>query len=219
MLTSQEFNALTFSSAMYREAEKHRGSIGGRVYRGTCHTLSAFMEDLFAEFLDILLGDKIDMVLVDVSMMIGRTHCRPDIVLIQGKEILGIFDCKTSLGWHRDGVKTMAMHYASLRQDIDKCDGKVEINGVHDDVNGSYSVPKDVVWDIFINSVWGQGKTGTVLSQINDWNACGEYGRTRIHWIKYQDYDGKKWVINEDAFEKILGRISESTSKYLPTHA
>lgn len=202
------------------EEKKHRGNIyNGVVFRGTGYTMSAQTEDLFAVYMKEILADKAYVILVDVSMTIGKKCCRPDIVIVghpnDDWEIIGILDVKTSLGWVRDKVHPMAKKYSDLLSRIVKNKNKVYINGVGGEaggvsLDGWYPVAENVNWDVFVRDVWGNGAGVSVLDQIEEWNNDEELSsHTKIWWGRcwFPQKENLPEKVNSSVFNEIANRV------------
>jgi hypothetical protein len=214
----------SFLKVFNKEESSHRGEVSSGVYRGTGYVMSSFLEDLFAVYLKKELGETAYAILVDVSMTIGKTHCRPDIAIVEQNEdsraLIGFLDCKTSLGWNRNGVRSMAEKYCSLRQEIIGNDCKVRIGGIGQEADGTcldgdYSVRENFAWDVFIKDVWGKGSELSVMEQINAWNEEADTSLyTKILWGHYlpPSKASAEYQINEDIFAQIAKRIFDRSS-------
>jgi len=197
-----KYTATKFAAELKKKSDQSKGQLTKKTYRHTAYIVAPFMEDLFAKYLEKLLGKEVDRILIDVSMTIGSKQHKPDIVLIRGNEIIGFFDCKTSVGYHRDEVKEMAEKYAGALQAVRKHESIVKIAGQE------YSVSNDAVWDILINDIWGSGSKKTVKEQVDEWNNCKNRQFTRIWWVKNRPVTkGAEVEFNENVFNDILQRL------------
>lgn len=205
--------------------EQLRMPLSKKIARGHSYIMSPFMEDLFAQFLEKMLGDRVDFILVDTAINLNGKTVRPDIILIKNHTIIGFFDCKVSL-WNRGGVAEMATTYMGYLHEIRKCGGKVKVTTILSDepwptddviddkeLQNEYLVADSACWDVVVAHVWGKSNGIKVMNQINIWNDDSSHAETRIwHMMEHIDKKeaGKKKkrkIYNQNVLVEIRERV------------
>jgi hypothetical protein len=86
----------------------HEGDGGYNIIRGMAHTVSGYLEDVFALYMAQKIDNKDFQYLVDKLLSIrfsknGRaTTFKPDLTILNDNVVTHYYDLKTNLGWNRD---------------------------------------------------------------------------------------------------------------------
>lgn len=95
--------------AAYEKAHNlYEGDAGFNIKRGMAHSISGYVEDLFAVYMAKIFNKKHFQYLVDkvISIRLNQDEkaksFKPDLMVIDEKVITHYFDLKTNLGWNRE---------------------------------------------------------------------------------------------------------------------
>jgi len=86
----------------------HEGDGGYNIIRGMAHTVSGYLEDVFALYMAQKIDNKNFQYLVDKVLSIrfsknGKaTTFKPDLTILNDSVVTHYYDLKTNLGWNRD---------------------------------------------------------------------------------------------------------------------
>ena len=120
-MTNQEF--VDRINKEYQKANNLSGGNGGyNILRGTAHSVSGYMEDIFALYMANRINNNSIQYLVDklISIRFGEkgrsTTFKPDLAILENSELKEYFDLKTNLGWNRDLEKYLTKKNELIRK-------------------------------------------------------------------------------------------------------
>lgn len=183
------------------EAENLMEGDGGyKIKRGMAHVTSGYVEDLFALFLAINIGNKELQFFVDKVTSI-RFHenekaksFKPDVSIINENTLTHYFDLKTNMGWNRDFVAYLEQknHF------IDTLRGKKAwIHHSKDNVQ-TINIDENLIYNMVVVFGWNINQ-----SQLRDnLEIANKYPNIKVHILFTQKENGQ-YGINEEAFNEI----------------
>ncbi len=200
-MTNQEF--IDKINERYKLAKDLiEGNGGYDISRGTAHSVSGYMEDLFALYVAQKIGSKSNKYLVDklISIKFSKnekaTTFKPDLTIIKENTLSQYFDLKTNLGWNRDLEKYL-IKKDRLIQKIKGRKGWIHFNKENiQEIQFSNSLKYKIVifngWNIRKNKLQKNIEIADKLENVEIF--------ILNNWLQAT----KQLIIDNNAFEKLL---------------
>ncbi len=196
---------------MYREAnELIEGRDDFNIKRGMAHTMSGYLEDLFALFIAKKVNRKDLLFYVDKVFSIRfnklekAKSLKPDLMILENNILTHYFDLKSNLGWNRDARK----YLEEKNRLVEKLRGKEAwIRDKIDKTTQQITISNDLTYHMVV--VFG----GNISKKIMDANI--EFAET-LEFVKIDILHQKRRVeahsaINYTAFENIYQSLGITT--------
>lgn len=193
-----------------KKLEKHRnnthnlieGDGGFNIKRGMGHTMSGYVEDLFALFIAQKINSKKKQFLVDkvtsVRFKEGEKakSFKPDLSIIDEKIMTHYFDLKTNMGWNREFE-----YYLKQKDDFVKnlhskaawiTDSKTDVQKI--------TISKNLIYQMVV--VYGWNINQEILKK--NLNLAKDFKNLQVHILFHKNHENDLFEINDLAFTNIF---------------
>jgi hypothetical protein len=172
------------------------------IKRGMGHTMSGYVEDLFALFIAQKINSKKKQFLVDkvtsIRFKAGEKakSFKPDLSIIDSETMTHYFDLKTNLGWNRefeeylkqkdDFVKRLRGKVAWIRH------SKTEVQDI--------TISKNLIYQMVV--VYGWNINQEILKK--NLNLAKNFKNLQVHILYHKNHENDMFEINDLAFTNIF---------------
>lgn len=183
------------------------GDNGFQIKRGMAHTVSGYLEDLFALFIATKINRKDILFYVDKVTSIRFNEgekaksFKPDLMIINENQLTHYFDLKSNLGWNRDAEAYLLKKDAMIR----KLKGKrAWIRDKNDKSVQRIQISNDLKYHMVV--VFGGNINPKTMK--NNFRIAEELENVSIDVLHQRRKDEAHSAINFEAFENIYKSLS-----------
>ena len=181
------------------------GDGGFNIKRGMAHTISGYVEDLFALYMATNINSKQNEYLVDkvISIRFNEEEkaksFKPDLAIINNNILTHYFDLKTNMGWNR--------HFDAYLKDKNAFIGKLKrrkawIRHSKEDVQ-EISVAEDLIYQMVV--VFGWNINQDLLKR--NLEIAKTYPNVKVNVLYARDDEANEYRVNNSAFNSILNSV------------
>jgi hypothetical protein len=191
----------------YKQARKAKVD-NARITRGRSHSISSYVEDLFANFLAENLGKYEFFIDQPVSVKGRRNAIYPDVAIVSDGKIVNLVDLKMDLGWNRKGFIQFCKDKETLITDIrgKSCKIKDGITKKSRDLEIDSNLKYHVVIVNDGNITKEQMKQNIEGTKGLD-NVCVYLLSAEQHPNTYEEEKLKNIKIKTDQFDKLMNNL------------
>tara|TARA_B110000114_G_C15036777_1_gene375281 strand:+ start:344 stop:961 length:618 start_codon:yes stop_codon:yes gene_type:complete len=181
------------------------GDGGFNIKRGMAHTISGYVEDLFALFIATNVNCKENEYLVDkvISIRFNENEkaksFKPDLAIVNNNLLTHYFDLKTNMGWNRHFdiylkeknafIEKLKNRNAWIRHN------KKEVQEIN--------ISEDLTYQMVVVFGWNINKD---LLQ-NNLEIAKNYPNVKVNILYAHDDESNEYSVNEKAFNSILKSV------------
>ena len=178
------------------------GDGGFKIKRGMGHTMSGYVEDLFALFIAQKVNSKTKQFLVDkvTSIYFNKNDkaksFKPDLSIIDKDTMTHYFDLKTNMGWNREFEK-----YLKEKDDfVKKIQGQAAwIRHSKSDVH-HIKISNKLIYQMVV--VYGWNINQEILKK--NLALAKKYKNLQVHILYHKNHENDSFEINDLAFTDIF---------------
>ncbi len=178
------------------------GDGGFNIKRGMGHTMSGYVEDLFAVFIAKKVNSKKKQFLVDkvTSIRFNENEkaksFKPDLSIIDNNTMTHYFDLKTNMGWNREFED-----YLQKKDDFVKSlRGRTAWISYSEAPIQHITISKNMIYQMVV--IWGWNINQEILKKNLD--SARKFKNLQVNILYHKNHESDVFEINELAFTNIF---------------